>query len=203
MGFPVGSIVWALEARIGVAMDHSSWVQVLLHDIHAKGITLSETFQVVAIIKKLPLSWVEFKNYLKYKRKEMSVEDLHVGSSSKSNSKGKGKDKRKNEKKRKGKAECLSPKARIMPKRVTPRHANMVNNNMDMIAMMSDVIAMISEVNMERISKSKRAKTSKKPTRNEETSDHEERYQSRISPTQGKSQIKSKEVKVMKSQVKV
>ncbi|GJU45895.1 hypothetical protein Tco_1203161 [Tanacetum coccineum] len=27
MGFPVGSIVWALEARIGVAMAHSSWVQ--------------------------------------------------------------------------------------------------------------------------------------------------------------------------------
>ncbi|GKB45967.1 G-type lectin S-receptor-like serine/threonine-protein kinase CES101 [Tanacetum coccineum] len=28
MGVPVGSIVWALEARIGVAMAHSSWVQV-------------------------------------------------------------------------------------------------------------------------------------------------------------------------------
>ncbi|GKB48673.1 hypothetical protein Tco_0899426 [Tanacetum coccineum] len=27
MGFPVGSIVWALEARIGVAMAYSSWVQ--------------------------------------------------------------------------------------------------------------------------------------------------------------------------------
>ncbi|GJV99468.1 pol polyprotein [Tanacetum coccineum] len=41
---------------------------VLLHDIHAKGITLSETFQVAAIIEKLPPSWVEFKNYLKHKR---------------------------------------------------------------------------------------------------------------------------------------
>ncbi|GJV11833.1 pol polyprotein, partial [Tanacetum coccineum] len=69
-------------------------------------------------------SWVEFKNYLKHKRKEMSVEDLvvrlrieednklaqkdtyppdsakanmveHAGSSSRSNSKGKGKDKKK------------------------------------------------------------------------------------------------------------
>ncbi|GJZ22496.1 hypothetical protein Tco_0559535 [Tanacetum coccineum] len=78
----------------------------------------------------LPPSLVEFKNYLKHKRKEMSTEDLvvhlrieednklakintytpdsakanmveHVGSSSKSNSKGKGKDKRKNDKKRK------------------------------------------------------------------------------------------------------
>ncbi|GJS80105.1 hypothetical protein Tco_0729986 [Tanacetum coccineum] len=53
-------------------------LQVLLHDIHAERMTLSETFQVAAIIKKLPPSWVEFKNYLKHKRKEMSVEDLVV-----------------------------------------------------------------------------------------------------------------------------
>ncbi|GKB12734.1 retrotransposon protein, putative, ty1-copia subclass, partial [Tanacetum coccineum] len=53
-------------------------LQVLLHDIHAEGMTLSETFQIAAIIEKLPPSWVEFKNYLKYKRKEMSVEDLVV-----------------------------------------------------------------------------------------------------------------------------
>nr|GEZ69764.1 uncharacterized protein [Tanacetum cinerariifolium] len=104
--------------------------------------TLSETFQVVTIIEKLPQSWVEFKNYLKYKRKEISVEDLvvrlrieednklaqkntftpdfakanmveHVRSSSKSNSKGKGKDKRKNDKKSKGEAEYLAPKTNI------------------------------------------------------------------------------------------
>ena len=84
--------------------------------------TLSETFQVAAIIEKLPPSWVEFKNYLKHKRKEMSVEDLvvrlrieednklaqkntytpdsakanlveHASSSSKSHVKGKGKGK--------------------------------------------------------------------------------------------------------------
>ncbi|GKA18023.1 retrovirus-related pol polyprotein from transposon TNT 1-94 [Tanacetum coccineum] len=57
----------------------------------------------------------------------------HAGSSSKSNSKGKGKDKRKNEKKSKGKAVYLAPKAGI---------DNMVNDNMDMIAMVSDAIAM-------------------------------------------------------------
>ncbi|GJS30366.1 hypothetical protein Tco_0490986 [Tanacetum coccineum] len=44
----------------------------------AEGMTLSETFQVAAIVEKLPPSWVEFKNYLKHKRKEMSVEDLVV-----------------------------------------------------------------------------------------------------------------------------
>ncbi|GJY52709.1 pol polyprotein [Tanacetum coccineum] len=35
-----------------------------------------------------------------------------------------------------------------MPKRVNPPQANMVNDNMDMIAMVFDVIAMISEVNL-------------------------------------------------------
>lgn len=174
-------------------------LQILLHDIHAEGMTLSETFQVAAIIEKLPPSWVEFKNYLKHKRKEMSVEDLvvrlrieednklaqkntytpdsakanlveHASSSSKSRVKGKGKGKGKNDKKGKGKSEYLAPKAAIvkqqfqgvcfncdqpghraanckMPKRVTPREANMVND-VDMIAMVSDVIAMISEVNL-------------------------------------------------------
>ncbi|GJT45275.1 retrovirus-related pol polyprotein from transposon TNT 1-94 [Tanacetum coccineum] len=175
-------------------------LQVLLHDIHAEGMTLSETFQVAAIIEKLPPSWVEFKNYLKHKRKEMSVKDLvvhlrieednklaqkntytpdsdkanmveHAGSSSKSHYKAKGKGKKKNDKKSKGKAEYLAPKAGIvkqkfqgtcyncdqpghraanckMPKRVNPRQANMVNDNVDMIAMVSDVISMISEVNL-------------------------------------------------------
>ncbi|GJS01455.1 retrovirus-related pol polyprotein from transposon TNT 1-94 [Tanacetum coccineum] len=175
-------------------------LHVLLYDIHTEGMTLSETFQVAAIIEKLPPSWVEFKNYLKHKRKEMSVEDLvvclhieednklaqkdtyapnsakanmveHAGSSSRSNPKGKGKDKRKNDKKSKGKSEYLAPKAGIMkqkfqgicyncdqpshratnckmPKQVNLSQENMVNDDVDMIAMVSDVCAMISEVNL-------------------------------------------------------
>ena len=39
---------------------------------------LSESFQVAAIIEKLPPSWKEFKNYLKHKRKKMRLEDLIV-----------------------------------------------------------------------------------------------------------------------------
>nr|GEU72512.1 Pol polyprotein [Tanacetum cinerariifolium] len=175
-------------------------LQVLIHNIHAEGMTLSENFQAAAIIEKLPPSWVDFKNYLKHKQKDMSVEDLvvrlrieednmlgqkdtythdsananmieHVGSSSRSNPKGKGKDKRKNYKKSKRKSEYLAPKVGIvkqnfqrtcyncdqpchradnckMPKRVNPRQANMVNNDVDMTAIVFDVCAMISKVNL-------------------------------------------------------
>ena len=53
-------------------------LQVILHDIHAEGMSLSESFQMAAIIEKLPPLWKEFKNYLKHKRKEIRLEDLIV-----------------------------------------------------------------------------------------------------------------------------
>ncbi|XP_042432936.1 uncharacterized protein LOC122019546 [Zingiber officinale] len=53
-------------------------LQVLLQEIHSEGMTLSETFQVAAIIEKLPTGWKDFKNYLKHKRKEMNLEELVV-----------------------------------------------------------------------------------------------------------------------------
>ena len=53
-------------------------LEVILHDIHAEGMSLIESFQVAAIIEKLPPLWKEFKNYLKHKRKEMGLEDLIV-----------------------------------------------------------------------------------------------------------------------------
>lgn len=53
-------------------------IQVLLHDIHAKKMELSESFQVAAIIEKLPPMWRDFKNYLKHKCKEMNLEELIV-----------------------------------------------------------------------------------------------------------------------------
>ncbi|GKA82744.1 pol polyprotein [Tanacetum coccineum] len=147
--------------------------QVLLHDIHAEGMTLSETFQVDAIIENLRIEednkLAQKDTYAPDSAKANMVE--HAGSSSRSNSKGKGKDKKKNDKKGKGKSEYLAPKAGIvkqkvqgtcyncdqpghraanckMPKRVNPRQANMVDENVDMIAMVSDVCAMISEVNL-------------------------------------------------------
>ena len=53
-------------------------LQVIMHDIHTEGMSISESFQVVAIIEKLPPLWKKFKNSLKHKRKEMRLEDLIV-----------------------------------------------------------------------------------------------------------------------------
>ncbi|XP_076934704.1 uncharacterized protein LOC143601090 [Bidens hawaiensis] len=60
------------------AMSQVQKLQIILHDIYAEGMSLSETFQIACIIEKLPPSWVDFKNYLKHKRKEMTIEDLVV-----------------------------------------------------------------------------------------------------------------------------
>jgi hypothetical protein len=51
-------------------------LQVLIHDMHAERMAISEPFQVAAVIEKLPPGWKDFKNYLKHKRKEMTMEDL-------------------------------------------------------------------------------------------------------------------------------
>ena len=63
-------------------------LQVILHEIHAKGMMLSKTFQVETIIVKLSLAWKDFKNYLKHKRKEMSIEDLIIRLRIKENNRG-------------------------------------------------------------------------------------------------------------------
>ena len=51
-------------------------LKVILREIPIEGMMLSETFQVATIIEKLPPTWKDFKNYLKHKRKEMTIEDL-------------------------------------------------------------------------------------------------------------------------------
>ncbi|XP_072982354.1 uncharacterized protein [Typha latifolia] len=53
-------------------------LQVIIHEIHAEGMVINESFQVAAFIEKLPPSWRDFKNYLKHKRKEMTLEELIV-----------------------------------------------------------------------------------------------------------------------------
>ncbi|KAF3633924.1 putative glucan endo-1,3-beta-glucosidase A-like [Capsicum annuum] len=42
------------------------------------GLIVNDAFQVAAIVEKLPPLWKDFKNYLKHKRKEMTVEDFIV-----------------------------------------------------------------------------------------------------------------------------
>ncbi|GJZ97134.1 pol polyprotein [Tanacetum coccineum] len=131
-------------------------LQVLLHDIHAEGMTEGKQDG-------------SERHLYTCSAKANMVE--HAGSSSRFNSKGNKKYKRKNDKKSKRKSEYLAPKAGIvkqkfqgtcyncdqpghrasnckMPKRVNPRQANMVNDDVDMIAMVSDMCAMIFEVNL-------------------------------------------------------
>ena len=50
--------------------------QLILHDIHANGILLSESFQIATIIEKLQPSWKDFKNHVKHKHKKIRVEDI-------------------------------------------------------------------------------------------------------------------------------
>ncbi|PHU25293.1 hypothetical protein BC332_03625 [Capsicum chinense] len=51
-------------------------LQVIIHDLLVEGLIVNDVFQVAAIVEKLPPLWKDFKNYLKHKRKEMTVEDL-------------------------------------------------------------------------------------------------------------------------------
>ncbi|GJW59316.1 hypothetical protein Tco_0106047 [Tanacetum coccineum] len=110
--------------------------------------TLSETFlRLLLLIEKVTSKLEDNKlaqknTYTPDSAKANMVE--HAGSSSKSNSKAKGKGKKKNDKKGKGKAEYLALKA----SGIVETEANMVNDNVDMIAMVSDVIDMNFEVNL-------------------------------------------------------
>ncbi|XP_038693052.1 uncharacterized protein LOC119990973 [Tripterygium wilfordii] len=51
---------------------------IIVHELLAEGMSICESFQVAAVIDKLPPSWADFKNYLKQKRKEMNMEDLTI-----------------------------------------------------------------------------------------------------------------------------
>ncbi|KFK21880.1 hypothetical protein AALP_AAs53550U000100 [Arabis alpina] len=57
-------------------MEQVNEVQNLLHEIHAEGMRICQTYQVACVIEKLPPGLTDFKNYLKLKKKWMSLEDL-------------------------------------------------------------------------------------------------------------------------------
>lgn len=50
----------------------------IIHDNFAEGFILIESFQVASMIEKLSRGWINFKSYLKNKRKEITVEELMV-----------------------------------------------------------------------------------------------------------------------------
>ncbi|PKI41844.1 hypothetical protein CRG98_037768 [Punica granatum] len=66
--------------------------QVLLHEIQAEGMALRKSFQVAIVIEKLPPGYKDFKNYLKHKRNEMTMEDLVVKFRIEEDNKNSGKD---------------------------------------------------------------------------------------------------------------
>ena len=65
--FVVGKFLEYKMVDSKTLMSQVQELQIILHEIHAEKMVLSESFQVSAIIKKLPPSWKEFKNYLKHK----------------------------------------------------------------------------------------------------------------------------------------
>jgi hypothetical protein len=58
-----------------IIMSQIQEFQLTFHYSYAKDMIIT-SFQMVAIIGKLPPSWKEFKNYFKHKSKKTGVEDL-------------------------------------------------------------------------------------------------------------------------------
>ncbi|XP_077222219.1 uncharacterized protein LOC143856067 [Tasmannia lanceolata] len=67
---------YMVDEKTVISQTHE--LQKLVHDILAKGMTISEQFQVAVVIDKLPPSWKEFRNSLLHKTKELSMEGLLV-----------------------------------------------------------------------------------------------------------------------------
>ena len=74
--FVIGKFLKYNMADTKTVIKQVEEIQVLIHELHAEGCAISEQFQVGSIIEKLPPSWMDFKVYLKHKRREMTIEDL-------------------------------------------------------------------------------------------------------------------------------
>ena len=53
-------------------------LQIIIHELEAEGHKVGESFLVEDIMGKLPPSWRDYRNYLKHKKKEISLQDLIV-----------------------------------------------------------------------------------------------------------------------------
>ncbi|CAJ2644652.1 unnamed protein product [Trifolium pratense] len=63
-----------VDERSVEAQSHE--IQKIAHEIITEGMPLDEQFQIAVIIDKLPPSWKDFKNILRHKTKEFSIESL-------------------------------------------------------------------------------------------------------------------------------
>ncbi|CAJ2668640.1 unnamed protein product [Trifolium pratense] len=63
-----------VDERSVEAQSHE--LQKIAHEIIIEGMPLDEQFQIAVMIDKLPPSWKEFKNQLRHKTKEFSIESL-------------------------------------------------------------------------------------------------------------------------------
>ncbi|KZV31197.1 hypothetical protein F511_25170 [Dorcoceras hygrometricum] len=59
-------------------MSQVQEIQIIIHDLLTEVMEINEQFQVAEIIEKFPPMWRDFKNYLKYKRKALKLEELIV-----------------------------------------------------------------------------------------------------------------------------
>ncbi|PHU10351.1 Pathogenesis-related protein 1B [Capsicum chinense] len=131
-------------------------LQVIIHDLLAEGLIVNDAFQVVVIVEKLPPLWKDFKNYLKHKRKEMTVEDLivrlHIKEDNKAAERRKKDEKGINQPKKKFKGKCFnydkighkSTDCRSPKKGKKNNQANMIESNKEC----DDLCAMLSECNL-------------------------------------------------------
>ena len=60
----------------GSVKARSREIQKIAHEIISEGMRLDDQFQVVVIIDKLPPLWKDFKNTLRHKTNELSLESL-------------------------------------------------------------------------------------------------------------------------------
>jgi guanylate kinase len=55
-------------------MEQVHEYQNIVLEILAEGMVIDDAFQAATLIEKLPPSWKEYRNYLKHKKRDMSLE---------------------------------------------------------------------------------------------------------------------------------
>nr|XP_016458323.1 PREDICTED: uncharacterized protein LOC107782004 [Nicotiana tabacum] len=123
-------------------------LQVIVHDLLAEGMIINEAFQVAAFIEKLAPLWKDFKNYLKHKRKEMTLEDL-IAPQNKKRKKASGPKNYPSKKKFKGNCHNCEKTGHKAVDCRAPKNDKKKKNQVNMVEdEMEDLCAMLSECNL-------------------------------------------------------